>query len=267
MSKLNHNTIKLNHTRGKAMSAISLEKRAEKVKICLKKHNIENVECQVKFAIDRSGSMDNLYHDHTVQDVVERVLAIGMQVDKDKSIDVWAFHDESVELPAVKENNIVGFVEREIVKKVRSGGTSYGPVMHAIVESALPVGPVSQVVHKASGFFGGLFGKKPTVVEQGFTTVTATGTDPADPVLAVFLTDGENGDRGAAEQAIIDSQNKNIYWMLIGIGHGNFSFIEKLGDKYPNCGYFPIKDIKTISDEALYDQIICKEFAEWVAKF
>lgn len=246
--------------------AISLEKREEKVKIILKKRGINEIPCQVKLAIDRSGSMDDLYRDHTVQDVVERVLAIGMQVDKDKTIDVWAFHNSGIELPPVTAKNISGFVDKEIVRKISAGGTSYGPVMEQIVESCFPLqNPAQAAAKKAKSFLGGLFGKK----EEAPAVTEAAGFLPVegDPALAIFITDGENDDRGAAERAIVSSQSKDIYWMLIGIGHGHFNFIEELGDKYPNCGYFQIPDIKKIDDEDLYEAIICDEFAEWVKNF
>lgn len=223
--------------------AIDLSKRAEKVGIILTKKQIRDIPCQVKLAIDRSGSMDDLYRKKVVQDVVERVLAIGMNIDKDKVIDIWAFHTDSFELPSGTTNNIENFVDREIVRKISAGGTEYAPVMKDIVDSSAPV---------KSGFFSKLLGKKPV---------------STDPSLAIFITDGENFDQTAAEKVILESQSKDLYWVLIGIGGGNFSFIEHLGDKYPNAGYLKIDDIENISDESLYENIISQEFADWVGKF
>jgi hypothetical protein len=223
--------------------AIDLTKRAEKVGIILSKKQIRDIPCQVKLAIDRSGSMNTLYRNKVVQDVVERVLAIGMNIDKDKIIDIWAFHNDSFELPSVNISNIEDFVDREIVKKISEGGTEYAPVMKDIVNSAAPV---------QTGLFGKLFGKK---------------SNSTDPSLAIFITDGENFDQQATEKVIVESQSKDLYWVLIGIGGGNFSFIEYLGEKYPNAGYLKIDDIESISDEDLYEDIISQEFADWVGKF
>lgn len=222
---------------------IDLTKRAEKVGIILDKKQIRDIPCQVKLAIDRSGSMDNLYRKNVVQDVVERVLAIAMNIDKDKVIDMWAFHNDSFELPAVKEGNIDNYVNREIVRKISSGGTDYAPVMKEIVDKSSP---------GKAGIFGGIFGKKAASDE---------------PSLAIFITDGENSDRSHAERVIKQSQDKDLYWVLIGIGNGNFSFIQHLGDEYPNAGYLKIDDIETVSDDFLYENIISQEFADWVAKF
>ena len=223
--------------------AIDLTKRVEKVGIILTKKQIRDIPCQVKLAIDRSGSMNYLYTNKVVQDVVERVLAIGMNIDKDKVIDVWAFHNDSFSLPEVTTSNIENFVDREIIEKIAIGGTDYAPVMQDIVNSAAPV---------KTGLFGKLFGKK------------ASSNDPS---LAIFITDGENFDQTATEKVFIESQSKDLYWVLIGIGDGNFSFIKHLGDEYPNAGYMRIDDIQKISDEDLYENILSQEFADWVTKF
>lgn len=225
---------------------LSLEKRAEKVGIVLSKRNINNVKAQVKLAIDRSGSMNTLYNNHTVQDVVERILAIGMKVDMDKVIDVWAFHHGVHECKSATVDNIEHYVDREIVRKVSSGATSYGPVMEAIITSSTEV--------KKVGFLGGLFHKKEV-------------PKPADPVLGIFITDGQSDDEGRSEKLIKDSQDKDIYWMLVGIGESSFPFLKKLADKYPNCGYTPITDIAKIDDDDLFELLLCDEFAEWVKKF
>ena len=230
---------------------IDLMKRVENVGIVLEKRNIKNIPCQVKLAIDRSGSMDNLYYNGTVQDVVERILAVGMNFDVDKSIDAWAFHNSSIELKSATEKNIENYVHNEIVKKVSAGGTSYAPVMKDIVKSSV------EVAKKKTGFFSKLFGKK----DEELTT------SQEFPTLAIFVTDGENDDERAAEAAIIDSQDKNIYWVLIGIGGGSFRFISEMGEKYPNAGYFPINNISAIDDDDLYEGILNDEFAEWILKF
>ena len=232
---------------------IDLSKRVEKVGIVLDKRNIRNIPCQVKLAIDFSGSMSRLYDNGTVQDVVERILAVGMNFDVDKSIDAWAFHNDSLPLAAATEKNIANYVNREIVKKYDMGGTSYAPVMKDIVNSSVEVAAT-----KKKGFFSSLFGKKTDEVAA-----------PADeyPTLGIFVTDGENDDARQAEAAIVASQDKNIYWVLIGIGNGNFSFINRIADDYPNAGYFPISDITAIDDDDLYEGILNIEFSQWIEKF
>jgi hypothetical protein len=225
---------------------IDLMKRVEKVGIVLEKRNIKDIPCQVKLAIDRSGSMDWLYQNNTVQDVVERILAIGMNFDVDKTIDVWAFHTRSFELEPATPKNIDGYVKKHIINKIESGGTAYAPAMEDIINSSVST--------QKKGLFGGLFGKKTVATDEY-------------PTLAIFITDGENSDEAQAERLIKASQDKNIYWVLIGIGRSDFFFIRKMGDVYPNCGYFPISDLSAIDDEDLYSEILNDEFSTWIKKF
>lgn len=218
--------------------AIDINKRVETVGIVLEKRKMNNIPCQVKLAIDKSGSMQNLYENGTVQDVVERVLAISLKVDQDGTVDVYAFHSSTKEVKSVTLPLMENYVKKEIVDKVGWGGTSYAPAFKAIVESS----------KAKKGLFG--FGAK-----------------PADPTLAIFITDGENDDESAAEKIIKETQSENIYWLLMGIGHANFRFIEKLGEKYPNAGFVPITDISAIDDDDLYSAMLNEELATWFQKF
>jgi hypothetical protein len=219
--------------------AIDLEKRAEKVGIILEKRRINGIACQVKLGIDRSGSMDDLYHKGTVQDVVERILAISLNVDMDQTVDVWAFHNNSYPVKTVTVPLDENYVTNEIVKKISSGSTSYAPCMKDILASSAPSG----------GFLG--FGKK-----------------AADPTLAIFITDGENDDQASAEKILKDSQKSNIYWLLVGIGtSGDFSFIRRMGDQYPNVGFVFIGDVSAIDDDDMYSLLLNEELAAWFGKF
>ena len=221
------------------MAKISLEKRAEKVGIVLQKKQINNIPCQVKLGIDRSGSMDHLYSKGTVQDIVERILAISLNVDMDKSVDVFAFHTKSYPVKPVTVPLVENYVNDEIVNKIRSGGTSYAPCFEQILESS----------QGKKGFLG--FGKK-----------------QADPTLAIFITDGENDDRSESERVIKKSLSENIYWLMVGIGHqGDFSFIKRLGDDYPNVGFITINNIDSIDDDDLYEAMLNDELAAWFKKF
>ena len=224
--------------------AINIEKRVEKVGIILEKKNLKNIACQVKLGIDRSGSMDSLYRNGTVQDVVERILAVGIQFDMDKSIDVWAFSHKSYPVKTVTLPIMENYVKKEIEAKVPAGSTSYAPTFGDILEA-------SKGEKGKKGLFG--FGK--------------TADKPADPTLVVFITDGENDDQREAEKIIKESQSENIYWLLVGIGRANFTFIENMGDKYPNCGFVAIDDVSTIDDDDLYSALLNDELATWFKKF
>lgn len=218
---------------------INFEKQLEKVSLVLEKRNINNILCQVKLIIDKSGSMDYLYRNHTVQKVVERILAISMRVDKDGTVDVWAFNNDSKKVKSVTKDNIENYVDNEITHKIPFGGTSYAPPMEDVISDYKP----------SKGLFG--FGSK-----------------KAETTFVVFVTDGDADDNYKAEKLLSSSQEYDIYWQFVGIGNGtSFKFLNEMGDKYPNCGFIPIRDIENISDEDLYSGLINDEFAEWIRKF
>jgi hypothetical protein len=233
--------------------SIDLEKQVKKASIVLEKRGIAKIPCQVKLAIDKSGSMDSLYRANVVQKVVERVLAISMNVDMDGTVDIWAFHNDSLPAKAVTADKIDGYVNREIMNKFNWGGTSYAPVMEDILQESC-----GSNMQKAKSFLGGLFGKPST---------TAVNVAGADPILAILITDGENDDKSSTEDVIKNSQGQNIYWQLIGIGGSRFPFLDSMGEKYPNCGFVGIGNIDRIDDEDLYSAIINEEFASWIKKF
>lgn len=214
----------------------------KKVEFVLTKRGILNIPCQVKLCMDRSGSMRTLYNNNTVQKIVERILAIAMKVDKDGVVDMWAFHDDAIEIKPVTENLIEGYVQK-YVSGIDYGGTNYAPALQEMIDSSIP---------KKSIF--GIFGK-------------ANNEKDPDPAFCVMVTDGVCSDKRASEKVIQGAQDKNIYFQLVGIGSDSFTFLREMGDKYPNCGFVDVHDPQGISDEELYEKLINQEFADWVAKF
>lgn len=80
------------------MGVISLQKLEQqapemvdlfkKTSICLDKVNLRDHRAQVALVLDISGSMSGLYQSGKVQELVKKVLALGLQFDLDGSIDV-----------------------------------------------------------------------------------------------------------------------------------------------------------------------------------
>lgn len=225
--------------------AIDLGKQSEKVKFALSKRKINNIPCQVKFILDCSGSARWLYTNGTIQKVTNMIFPIAFTVDMDKLLDFFLFDSSCKQIDKpVDASNFESYIEKYVMKQASWGGTNYAPFVKAVIESSKPA-------PGKKGLFG--FGSK--------------AAKPADPVLAVAITDGVNDDQSAAEQAFKEAADKNIYWMLVGVGHANFSFLERMAKKYANVGYLPLTDLTVVSDEDLYDGLINDEFAAWVQKF
>lgn len=232
----------------------------KKVGIVLEKKNLLGVEAEIILALDRSGSMRDEYRDGTVQQIVERLLAIGMNMDVDKSIDIFQFNNSYNYVGSATEANHKDFVKNN--KMTTSGGTNYAPVMNAIIEKyGTPLVEKSVNASNKSGLLGGLFGKKK--VEE----VSKDVIKPTHPTFVLFITDGNNSDTAATEKLIRESAEQPIFWQFVGIGNETFSFLQKLddlSDRYvDNADFFPIKDIKKISDEDLYNNLL-NEFPGWL---
>ena len=237
---------------------IDLSKKVEAARIVLEKKNILGVQADVVFAIDKSGSMWEEYNDGTVQELVTRMLGIAMNIDPNKSVDVYQFNSGSQHIGLATESNYANFVREKRMSV--DGGTNYAPVMKQIIaEHGTPLkGNVDPV--KRKGLFGGLFKKK--AVEPTNPIVAKK-----NPLLVIFITDGSNFDEAEAEKVIYEAAEQPIFWQFVGIGNEKFEFLKKLDDlagRYiDNADFFPVKDIKKASDEELYNSLLT-EFPKWL---
>lgn len=233
--------------------ALDLTKKVAVAKVVLEKKNVFGQKAQIVIATDISGSMSTRFREGKVQELLTRMLGIGMNMDDNKAIDVFAFNGRSHVIGEATEYNIDGFVDNVFLRKVSvSGGTNYSPVMSDIVSK---FGNASQ---PQSGF-GKLFGKK---AEPAIASV---------PTLVFFITDGELGrtDRQATEELIRESSNQAIFWQFIGIGSEEFDFLKKLDDLrgrfLDNADFFKVEDPTDTSDEWFYEQIL-NEFPSWLSQ-
>src|SRR5690606_41023225 len=87
---------------------------------------------------DKSASMNNFYKNGTVQEIVDRLLAIGMNMDDNQSIEVFAFDNNAVELEEATAGNHAGYVERMLKKTRLGGGTMYSLPMAMVLEKFVP---------------------------------------------------------------------------------------------------------------------------------
>ena len=231
-------------------SLIDLTKSA---KISLEKKSKTPISAQVKIIIDASGSMSSMYNNGTVQNVVTRCLALALNIDKDKSMEVIAFDNSILDLGEATASNYENFINPKKIMNTLGGGTSYSPPLRNLVEK--------KVLKEATpvGFFKGLFGKKPAPVVESVPAQT-------NPIFVMMITDGEASDNQSTRDAIKDL-GKNAYVQFVGIGTEQFKFLQDLADDFDNCGFSKIENIQNISDDALYDTLVNSEFVSWYNKF
>jgi hypothetical protein len=240
----------------------------KKVEVVLEKNNLVGVKADIILAQDISGSMSGEFSNGTVQEVITRLLAVGMKMDVDKSIDVFAFNTRGHHIGEANESNHENFVRNVFLRKVSvGGGTNYAPVMMDIINKfGAPVQP--KVIEKqvpSKGFLGKLFGLKETVYEE----VPVKASSQKTPKLVFFITDGENWDHADAEYVIREAAKQGIFWQFIGLGNETFDFLESLdemeGRFVDNANFFQVNDINRISDEELYQRIL-GEFPSWLTE-
>lgn len=226
--------------------ALSLVKeKAEKVTLSLKKKGVTKVPpLRVVAVFDVSGSMaGTIAHGH-LQKAADQVLGVAYKFDDDGNVNVFTF-DDSVQQPRDMTVEDFGtYVDRVIVRGGfnTKGSTSYETALRAVVDF--------------------LFGEKGGA--KGFLGFGAKkGTVDNSPALVLFFTDG-GPDRGDdARSVLAKARNQNAYFQMIGVGGTNFSVLEALADEFDNVGQVSLSSF-SMSDEAIYDQLISTEFVEWL---
>lgn len=222
---------------------------AKTAKISLEKKQIFGETAQVVLILDKSISMRDFYRRGVVQQAVERLIGIGMNMDDNQSIEVFAFDVESVELEEATEANHVGYIDRMLKKHQLGGGTKYALPMKMVLDKFVPKAPTKTT---------GLFRKK---------VVTGDAAIAKHPTFVFFITDGDNQDKPATEKLIREASNQAVFWQFVGIGKENFEFLQKMDDMsgrfLDNVDFFKIDDPSKVSDAELYDKLLT-EFPGWI---
>lgn len=192
--------------------------KEEVQKVCLTKAPLNGLKAHVGLVLDFSGSMDGLYRNGTVQEVVEKILPLAMQFDDNGEMEVWIFDNGFHRLPNITLDNLAGYVARE-TKKYRMGGTCYAPVIENVVK---------------------------------------TYSDSKLPAYVMFLTDGDNSDKLSTDDAIRKASNRPIFWQFVGLGNASFDYLQHLDDmqgRYvDNADFFKVKTADKITYKDLLNE-------------
>ncbi|MBB3111359.1 stress response protein SCP2 [Paenibacillus phyllosphaerae] len=212
------------------LSTIDLRKKL--VQLTLEKKKLTGVVARVGIVLDITGSMQTLYRNGTVQEVVERILAVACKFDDNATLDVWVYDNHFSRLPSVTERDFSDYVHRQILNDPQ--------------------------IHK--------FGRnnEPPVMEDVIRKYTEE--DPSStPVLIIFINDG--GVVKPIKKVLTASSVQPIFWQFVGIGQSDFEVLKKLntmeGRVVDNANFVHLDDIAAVSDEALYDQLL-NEFPSWL---
>lgn len=188
---------------------------------------------KIVLALDISFSMTMMLRDGTVQTFIEKLLDFSKR-NNCLEIDLFPFHDEGFNHPnKINSTNINKFVSKEIVSKYFLGECHYEPVMQKIANKYSGAGKTSE------------------------------------PVLVVFLTDGDCNDKPKAEAKIKELSSKGIFWQFMAVGDkkSSFTFLANLdnmsGRVIDNADFSYIDSLKKL-DHSEFQNHMMNEFPDWL---
>ncbi len=243
----------------KQSSAIRLEKRlidlekkdpgmVKRLNVTLEKKGLEFDSAKVALVLDISPSMVNLFDNGSVDELVKRVLALGLRFDDDGQIDVFLFGRDAYSFGTVDVSNYRTFVRTAIGQYGYSPGTYYGRAM-ALVRETYDKDPQ--------------FGKL--------------------PVYIMFITDGGTADPAASEKHIIETSGQPFFWQFLAIGKppngqkkqgrwakvfgSGFDFLEKLdnlpGRVIDNASFSIVENPAHVDETEMFEMLM-EEYPGWV---
>lgn len=226
-------------------------------------------KAQVVVVVDYSGSMSGRYANGTVQQVIDKMLPLGLTFDDNGEVEVFRFADgrDFKQFESLTINNYENYVERYIMKG-SMGGTDYAPVLREIKRLYIDGESDDSGNKKAKKGFFGLFKSKNEDAAPASATKTLTGADASvNPVFVIFITDGDNFDKDDTDRIIRELSKEYCFIQFIGVGTDNMDYLEKLdnlsGRACDNTGFNRFKDIKNISDTQLYEAVL-GDYAKWL---
>lgn len=209
-----------------------IDLRKKLVQLTLEKKKLTHVVAKVGIVLDITGSMQALYKNGTVQEVVERILAVASKFDDNGTLDVWVYDTHFSRLPSVTERDFGDYVQNKILNNHeihKFGRNNEPPVMEDVI-------------------------RKYTVEE-----------DDGIPVFIIFINDG--GVVKPIKKVITAASVQPIFWQFVGIGQSDFEVLKQLdtmeGRVVDNANFIHLDDIAAVSDEQLYDQLL-NEFPSWL---
>lgn len=235
----------VSEAKSEAVSKVSLEKiisdkapklinLAKKATVSLEKHKLQSLTAKVALVLDATGSMNGQYKKGHVQEVVNRLLPIGVSFDDNQSLDCWAFGQKCQHLGEIDLNNYEDFIE-----KAHGGWRNWNCGPRINNEAA--------VIDAVTKFYE----------DDGLDV----------PVYVLFISDGGVSDTQGITKMITNAAKLPIFWQFVGIGGYSYGVLKKLDDMpgrlVDNCNFFEMDNINSISEEQLYDNML-EEFPDWL---
>lgn len=190
--------------------------------------SFNGLKSRVNLVLDYSGSMQDMYMDGTVQEVVTKILPLALKFDDNGELDCYLFSDSFKKVKGCTERNYLNYVKNVIKpNSANMQGTYYAPVLRDILRH-----------------------------------------DTTDiPTFTIFITDGDNSDPAMTDDVVRQYSTANGFIMFIGIGGAEFRYLRKLdtldGRPVDNTGFVEFANIRKVNEVALYEKLL-SEYASWL---
>lgn len=206
-----------------------------------KKGVVDIPKMPVKLAVDSSGSMDHLYNEGWVEEMLVVFAGAAMTFDDNKALEVGFFsYDVRVTPDITEKDPAEGYLQRHRI--YANGGTSFCPILDKFAAA-----PQKQT----KGLLSRLLGSSEAVVPQGKS------------YLAI-ITDGDAGDKESFKRRLGDIP-KSTFVQIIGIGHDvPTKFLQSCDDLYDNVDFRHIPDPRGLTQDAMLELIANEEFVEFI---
>jgi hypothetical protein len=113
-------------------AGLKIRKQAEIAGAALARKNLAGIRAQAVVVLDHSGSMSSDYRNGRVQELVERFLAFGLQIDVDGTIPVIPFDSKVYRTIDVTMDNYRDIVNQKIYKPLEMGSTNLAAALEEV---------------------------------------------------------------------------------------------------------------------------------------
>jgi hypothetical protein len=228
--------------------ALNLKKAFE---INLKKANIEVPILAARAAIDKSGSMGDLYRNGWVDKTIDLFIGAALKFDDNGELEIGFFNQEMTMAPNAVAEDAGQYLRTKGAKHHADGGTAFSPVIEEFEEMQHPsTGTEGLIGNIAKSVFGGLFGKKKE--------------EPRIRAYAGIITDGANNDHDDVE-ILLRQSNGETFYQFIGIGNQvDTAYLKSLQDRFPFVGFVHLEKPTEVTPDQFYEKLCNPKFADWI---
>lgn len=211
-----------------AAGSVSLTKQFQKTGFALSKRGLTGIRCEVLLVLDHSGSMINDYRSGVVQQLVERALAFGLNVDNDGEVQIIPFDSRVHPTVTVGLGSYQGVVDQRVWVPNAMGSTDMAAALLQVKKIA----------------------------------------DSSDsPVFCVVVTDGEPNSRDATSKVVCELASYPVFVKFLAIRpvtylqelddlDGSRRLLDNVDAKF-------IPNPMSMSDLDFADAMV-DEFSEWI---